>query len=52
MRKFGILMSVVLCLPLALAAQNGGAMPAGSENADTCDSIWRIFLSAQRQQWF
>lgn len=33
MRKFGILLSVILCLPLALAAQNGGAMPAGSENA-------------------
>jgi hypothetical protein len=32
MRKFGILMSMVLCLPLALAAQIGGAMPAGSEN--------------------
>ena len=32
MRKFGILMSIVLCLPLALVAQNGGAMPAGSEN--------------------
>jgi len=33
MRKFGILLSVVLCLPLALVAQIGGAMPAGSENA-------------------
>ena len=32
MRKFGILMSVVLCLPLALVAQMGGAMPSGSEN--------------------
>lgn len=32
MRKFRILMSVVLCLPLALVAQIGGAMPAGSEN--------------------
>ena len=33
MRKFGILLFVVLCLPLALVAQIGGAMPAGSENA-------------------
>ena len=32
MRKFGILLSIVLGLPLSLAAQNGGAMPAGSEN--------------------
>ena len=32
MRKFGILMSVVLCLPSALIAQIGGARPAGSEN--------------------
>jgi len=31
MRKVGILLSIVLCLPLALAAQNGGAMPAGGE---------------------
>jgi len=30
MQKFGILMSVVLCLPLSLVAQVGGAMPAGS----------------------
>ncbi len=33
MRKFGILLSVVLGLPLSLVAQIGGAMPAGSENA-------------------
>ena len=33
MRKFGILMSIVLVLPLALAAQGGGALSAGSENA-------------------
>jgi len=32
MRKFGILMSIVLCLPLSLVAQSGGAMSAGSEN--------------------
>jgi hypothetical protein len=32
MQKFRILMSIVLCLPLSLAAQNGGAMAAGSEN--------------------
>ena len=31
MRKFGILMSIVLCLPLGLAAQIGGARAAGSE---------------------
>lgn len=31
MRKVGILLSIVLCLPLALAAQNGGALPAGGE---------------------
>ena len=31
MRKVGILLSIVLCLPLALTAQNGGAMPAGGE---------------------
>ena len=33
MQKFRILMSVVLCLPLSLVAQNSGAMSAGSENA-------------------
>jgi hypothetical protein len=33
MQKFGILMSLVLCLPLSLVAQIGGAMPAGNENA-------------------
>ncbi|MGH9501643.1 MAG: hypothetical protein ACRD20_02200 [Terriglobales bacterium] len=33
MRKFGILVAVILSLPLALAAQGGGAMGAGSENA-------------------
>lgn len=32
MRKFGILMLIVLGLPFALVAQIGGAMAAGSEN--------------------
>jgi hypothetical protein len=32
MQKFWILMSIVLCLPLSLVAQSGGAMAAGSEN--------------------
>ena len=35
MQKFGILMSVVLCLPLSLVAQVGGAMPAGSGSVTT-----------------
>jgi peptidoglycan-associated lipoprotein len=33
MRKFGILFFIVSCLPVALVAQGGGAMSAGSENA-------------------
>ena len=33
MQKFGILMSLILCLPLSLAAQIGGAVPAGGESA-------------------
>jgi hypothetical protein len=32
MQKFGILISIVLCLPLSLVAQSGGAMAPGSEN--------------------
>ena len=32
MQKFGVLMSIVLCLPLSLVAQSGGAMAAGSES--------------------
>jgi hypothetical protein len=32
MQKFGILMAIVLCLPLSLVAQSGGAVAAGSEN--------------------
>ncbi len=33
MRKIGILLFIVSCLPVALVAQGGGAMSAGSENA-------------------